>query len=257
MLPGRDGGQHLPGGHLQRVVPRRDRAHDADRLAPDRAGVVAGVLGAWPCRRGVVRRRRRTRCCRRCPARRTRGPAGSACRPAGSRACASSSARSSSSRAAFSSTVERSTGVARLRFLEGGGCRGDRGVDVVVPRERDRLDRLVGARVDHVEGLARAGVAPLAADVLVHGREHTGRPWVPESAVLGAHRCGIRGGRASRHPVSVGSRPSDGSGAEARRRREGPGGGSSRGVRSQEQFAGSGGSRRLRVVRGPDPATCP
>ena len=60
-------------------------------------------------------------------------------------------------------------------LLEGGGCRGDRGVDVVVTREGDRLDGLVGARVEHVEGLARGGVAPLPADVLVHGREHTGR----------------------------------------------------------------------------------
>ena len=36
--------QHLPRGHLQRVVPRRDRADHADRLAPYVGRVVAGVL---------------------------------------------------------------------------------------------------------------------------------------------------------------------------------------------------------------------
>ena len=37
-------GQHLPHGHLQRVVPRGDGGDDADGLAPDARRVVAGVL---------------------------------------------------------------------------------------------------------------------------------------------------------------------------------------------------------------------
>ena len=43
-VAGGEGGQHLPHRHLQRVVPRRDRSDDADGLAPDAGGVVAGVL---------------------------------------------------------------------------------------------------------------------------------------------------------------------------------------------------------------------
>ncbi|GAA5011911.1 hypothetical protein GCM10025734_56890 [Kitasatospora paranensis] len=43
-VAGRDRREDLPGGHLQRVVPRRDRADHADRLAADVGGVVAGVL---------------------------------------------------------------------------------------------------------------------------------------------------------------------------------------------------------------------
>ena len=44
-VPRRDGGQDLPHGHLQRVVPGGDRADDADRLAADRGGVRPVVLG--------------------------------------------------------------------------------------------------------------------------------------------------------------------------------------------------------------------
>ena len=44
VLPAAIGRQDLPGRHLQRVVPRGDRADHADRLAADVGGVVAGVL---------------------------------------------------------------------------------------------------------------------------------------------------------------------------------------------------------------------
>ena len=40
-----DGREHLPDRHLQRVVPRRDRPDDADRLAAQHRGVRAVVLG--------------------------------------------------------------------------------------------------------------------------------------------------------------------------------------------------------------------
>ena len=40
--------QHLPTGHLQRVVPRGDRPDDTDGLAPDAGGVVGRVLADGP-----------------------------------------------------------------------------------------------------------------------------------------------------------------------------------------------------------------
>jgi len=43
-VPGRQGRADLPGGHEVRVVPGRDRADDADRLAPDDARVAGRVL---------------------------------------------------------------------------------------------------------------------------------------------------------------------------------------------------------------------
>ncbi len=43
-VAGRDRREDLPGGHLERVVPGRDRTDHADRLAPHVRGVVAGVL---------------------------------------------------------------------------------------------------------------------------------------------------------------------------------------------------------------------
>ena len=47
-VSGGDRRQDLPRRHLQRVVPRSDRADDADRLAPDDRGVVAAVLAGGP-----------------------------------------------------------------------------------------------------------------------------------------------------------------------------------------------------------------
>ena len=49
--------------------------------------------------------------------------------------------------------------------LERGLGRGDRGVDVVGAAHRDRLDRLLGGRVDHIERVARERRDPLAVDV--------------------------------------------------------------------------------------------
>ena len=44
VLPGRERGRELPDGHHQRVVPRRDPADDAERLAADHRRVAAHVL---------------------------------------------------------------------------------------------------------------------------------------------------------------------------------------------------------------------
>src|SRR6188474_1671397 len=41
---GRQRRADLPGGHHQRVVPRRDLAHDAGRLTPDDRGAARCVL---------------------------------------------------------------------------------------------------------------------------------------------------------------------------------------------------------------------
>ena len=43
-VAGRDRGAELPRGHHERVVPRRDRRHDAHRVAADHAGVAGEVL---------------------------------------------------------------------------------------------------------------------------------------------------------------------------------------------------------------------
>ena len=44
VLPGREGRTDLPAGHHDRVVPRRDRGDDADRLAADHRGQAGHVL---------------------------------------------------------------------------------------------------------------------------------------------------------------------------------------------------------------------
>ena len=43
-VAGRERGADLPRGHVQRVVPRRDRRDDAERVAPDERGVLLVVL---------------------------------------------------------------------------------------------------------------------------------------------------------------------------------------------------------------------
>ena len=43
-IPGRERRTELPGGHVQRVVPRRDRGDHADRVAPDDRGVTGNEL---------------------------------------------------------------------------------------------------------------------------------------------------------------------------------------------------------------------
>ena len=44
VLPVASAGPELPGGHVERVVPRRDRGDDADRVAPDDRGVAGHEL---------------------------------------------------------------------------------------------------------------------------------------------------------------------------------------------------------------------
>ena len=43
-VAGRQRGAELPGGHVERVVPRRDRGHDPDRVAPDDRGMAGHEL---------------------------------------------------------------------------------------------------------------------------------------------------------------------------------------------------------------------
>ena len=84
-VAGGDGRQDLPGRHLQRVVPRGDRPDDADRLAAYGRGVVRRVLAGGPALQGAGRAGEERRVVDRARARRTRGPAGSACRSARTR----------------------------------------------------------------------------------------------------------------------------------------------------------------------------
>ena len=46
VLPPASAGAELPGRHHQRIVPRRDRGDDADRIAADHRGVAGQVFAA-------------------------------------------------------------------------------------------------------------------------------------------------------------------------------------------------------------------
>ena len=60
-VAGRQRRTELPGGHLRRVVPRHDRAHDADRLAGDRRDACLPATGR-PGRRACRSPRRASGC---------------------------------------------------------------------------------------------------------------------------------------------------------------------------------------------------
>ena len=63
-VAGRQRRADLPDRHHQRVVPRRDLADHADRLAPDPATCSPRGTRPRPCPRGCARRRRRSAGCR-------------------------------------------------------------------------------------------------------------------------------------------------------------------------------------------------
>ena len=69
----------LPRGHVERVVPGRDRGADAERLAPDRARCSPRGTRPRPCPRGCGRRRRRSAGCRSSAGGRTRSRTSAAC----------------------------------------------------------------------------------------------------------------------------------------------------------------------------------
>ena len=251
-VAGGDGGQDLPRGHLQRVVPRGDRADDADRLAADRADVWSPEYSAL-----AMPSRRRAAVPKNAVLSTVPGTSNSRASRIGLPAWrlssrASSSARSSSSWAALSRTVERSTGVARLHSSKAAPAAATAASTSAWPA------RVTVSMVSLVLGSRTSKVSPedasrrCAADVLVHGREHTHR--------LGLLKRGVRGAgsaeSAAKARVTASDRavrPVGGSGSRSAGWRS-----DTRAVtvRSQEHFARSGGSRRLRAGYGPDSAKC-
>ena len=154
VLPVASAGPSFQLGHVERVVPRRDRGDDADRVAPDDRGVAGQELVGRqavhdPRRAGEeaeqVDARRPSRRSRRRPA----------CRRSALSSRPSSSAFASSVSAILSRSRERSCGRRLLPGLERlrGGF--DRAVDVLRGAGRDVGDDLVVGRVDDIGRLAR------------------------------------------------------------------------------------------------------
>ena len=197
-VAGRQRRADLPDRHHQRVVPRRDLADDADRLAADDRGValhvLAGRLALEHARAPAKKRRLSTmkgisslldgvdrlagvvglelgERRRRAPRSRRRGRA------------APARARRASSRA--------QPGKARARG-------GDGAVDVRAGRVRRRRDRLAGRRVDDLGGAALGGVDELAVDEVLQGRAHGRRRYRTVRAPFGAVRRGKHAGTAQR-----------------------------------------------------------
>ena len=63
VLPGRERGRELPDSHHQRVVPRRDPADDAQRLAAEHRRVAAPCTRRRPCPRAAGRAGEEAQCC--------------------------------------------------------------------------------------------------------------------------------------------------------------------------------------------------
>ena len=161
------GGQRradLPDGHHQRVVPGRDLAHHADRLAPDDRGAALHVLARRLALRASApappKKRRLSHMNGISSSRKAlRGlPASAASRSDSSSACSSSRSASLRSAAARSpGVVAAQPGKARLRGADGA-------VHVLLARERHLGDHLAVGRVGHLLGRAVGGVHELAVD---------------------------------------------------------------------------------------------
>lgn len=170
-----DRGQDLPRGHLQRIVPRRDRADHPDRFAADAGRVVGGVLarrlalqiaGRAGEERHVVDRPGNVELGREFD-RFARLPGFGACDVVGHlRELGSPSSQDGG-------TLAR----ARRRPVRVGGLRGgDRVVDVVHRCFGAGGDHLTGGRIEHLVPFGRPAVQVAAADVqpgkvlVVHSR---------------------------------------------------------------------------------------
>ena len=164
VLPAAIAGRELPDRHHHRVVPRRDLADDADRLAPDERGVarpctrpraLPSSIRAAPAKKriwstiGGISSRRSARAACRCsgspaPPARRRAP-----RPRRRSAAAPAAARTAWCRASVSNAVGRG-GVGAVDVLGAGHRRG--------------AEDLTGGRVDQVHPAAVGGVDVLPAD---------------------------------------------------------------------------------------------
>ena len=182
VLPGRQGRAELPGRHVQRVVPRRDRGHDADRVAPDDRGVAGHELVG---RQAVHDPRRAGEEAEQVDAgghlvdgRPDRLAGVGALEPAEPVAALASRASAS-----LSSSRERSWGVVFFHVSKAvvGGVH--RPVDVLGGARRHAADDPIGRRVDDVHGLAVGGVHEVPADELLVGLDafcdvgHLGASW--------------------------------------------------------------------------------
>lgn len=168
------GGQRradLPGGHHQRVVPRRHLGDHSDRLAADEGGVALGVLGRaqalqHPGGPGEVADRV-DRAAHVDAAGRTARLAGGAHLGVGERVEVVLHEARELQQQALPSGRGGAAPAGR-----GGGGRGDRGRDVVGTGAGSPAVDLSGGGVDEVHPLAGGGVAALAGDHVaqhVHG----------------------------------------------------------------------------------------
>ncbi len=171
-VPGRQRRAELPRGHVQRVVPRRDRGDDADRVAPDDRGVPGRELVGGEAVHHAARAREEAE---------EVGADGhlvdgGADRLAGVRAL--EPAELVAARLEGVGDLEQEQrAVLRGRLLPGlerrvGGL--DRAVDVLVRAGRDVRDRLVVGRVDDLGRAAVGGIDELAADELLVGLDALG-----------------------------------------------------------------------------------
>ena len=154
-VAGRDGRQDLPHRHLQRVVPRGDRADDADAARVGSATCGRRPTRPRPCPPGAGPRPRSTRRCRWSRARRTRSSAGWACPSAGSRPLRTPPPASRAARPAASSARERSAGGAVDQSWKASVAAATARSTSPASGDGDALDHRAVRRIDHVEGLAR------------------------------------------------------------------------------------------------------
>ena len=141
--------RELPGGHHQRIVPRRDRADHADRIAADHRGVARHVFAGHGRRACCARRRQRSGSSRTPPASRPGERGCAACRNSALRAWRSASASVSMASASFNSSAERSAGVVRDQVWKAfvGGIH--RRIDLGRRRIGELDDGLLGLGIDH------------------------------------------------------------------------------------------------------------
>ena len=162
-VAGRERGRPLPDGHHRRVVPRRHRRADADRLAPDERGEAAHVLarrlalehaGGAGEEADLVAHRRHL-----LVRRQLRGL------PVFCDSTAtSSSARSSIASAIRSSARWRSLGVVSRHSSNARAASWNAASTSASPRQRGGREHLAGAGIDQLGRLAVGGGDPLAVD---------------------------------------------------------------------------------------------
>ncbi len=166
-VAGRQGRTELPGGHVERVVPRRDRGDDADRVAPDDRGVAGHELVGGQAvhdARGAGEEAEQVR---------TDADLvdGGADRLAGVGALeAAELVGVGFERVGDLEHQERA--ILRRRLLpglEGLGRGVHRAVDVLLRARRDVGDDLVVGRVDDVRGAPVGGIHEVPADELLVG----------------------------------------------------------------------------------------